>query len=868
MDAAPALAAMAVRKRGYCVVRQALPADVVEEIARQIRSELAHPSAAAESGAKPVDVEDRSTWPKGNQRRVVETVPPGDARAWRAVKEAPKFVAVLDELLGKNMWELPMNPSATERDAAISAQKFTRHWYCPVVFPDQAPQDADSAASPPSKRARGLGSDGTRAWTPAELAALRHAVDLGVSWARVAEELGGARTVAECKAMHARTTPWTAEDVATLAKLAQEAGGLAAAAAAPSRVLSAFQRHSRRPKKQVVEQLRSLAKAAEQTSSKPASEVAVPPHLAWTSVNRRSRAHQGWHIDIGPGFETCAPRVLEGHPFQGAVVLILLSDWAPGGGGTAVAVGSHEWVRDRLSDAGPSGLSHDELSAWAQARVAAGIHDGSIPYHRGPIDPNDMEMSLRIEQITGNAGDIAILHPLAVHSGTNNCLQVPRLMANGMVRITGKAFLTEGHPLMPRRSVQTPAAVPAQRREDIIEAQILAAARAPAASCAHSDTSLASVSVVLPVHNAAAWLDDCLGSLLVQTYCGPIELSVFDDGSTDTSSSILEAWAKRLESAGIQTVISRGESASGCGTAKNRAVEQSTGDVLVFLDADDIMHPDRIAASAAAIARYPHALVGCAWQRMPSCATVHYAAWANGLNAADLLSERFRETTVQMPTWCVRRAVFDATGPFSDALGEDHDWLLRHLANATQSRHAAAVLRYDADSASVSSVDATTDDPSRVLLARVSKADMPLLLYRWRPESESGKTTRRHLMAIKAAAVERDLLSTAPFCTGFTIWGVGRDGRALFASLSSSARALVRAFIDIDPRMQGREYKNHQLEPPNAAPVLAPDNPLAKPPCLVAVSVRRGSECGAGGTLEERIARAFSNCAGSVVFLC
>ena len=50
----------------------------------------------------------------------------------------------------------------------------------------------------------------------------------------------------------------------------------------------------------------------------------------WQVVNRRRVRGKGWHIDIGPGFDTDWRRRLAGHPYQGAVVLVLLSDWAPG----------------------------------------------------------------------------------------------------------------------------------------------------------------------------------------------------------------------------------------------------------------------------------------------------------------------------------------------------------------------------------------------------------------------------------------------------------------------------------------------------------------------------------------------------------
>ena len=50
---------------------------------------------------------------------------------------------------------------------------------------------------------------------------------------------------------------------------------------------------------------------------------------------------------------------------------------------------------------------------------------------------------LFVEQIVGRAGDAVILHPLLLHSGTTNCAVAPRLLANGVARVsavTGGAF--------------------------------------------------------------------------------------------------------------------------------------------------------------------------------------------------------------------------------------------------------------------------------------------------------------------------------------------------------------------------------------------------------------------------------------------
>mmetsp|Transcript_64710 Transcript_64710/g.204300 ORF Transcript_64710/g.204300 Transcript_64710/m.204300 type:complete len:288 (-) Transcript_64710:549-1412(-) len=124
-----------VMERGYGVVRCALTPSQVAVLAGEVARELAEPSepALAESGARPVQLEDAASWPAGTQRRVFEAVPPGGAGPWSAVAESPRLRAALDELLGEGGWELPLNrplpPGGTRED-------FVRHWYCPVTFPE------------------------------------------------------------------------------------------------------------------------------------------------------------------------------------------------------------------------------------------------------------------------------------------------------------------------------------------------------------------------------------------------------------------------------------------------------------------------------------------------------------------------------------------------------------------------------------------------------------------------------------------------------------------------------------------------------------------------------------------------------------
>lgn len=93
------------------------------------------------------------------------------------------------------------------------------------------------------------------------------------------------------------------------------------------------------------------------------------------------------------------------------------------------------------------------------------------------------------------------------------------------------------------------------------------------------------VSVIVPVHNAEQYLEQCLDSILSQTETD-IELVCIDDGSTDSSLHLL----KKYESADSRVVII-GTNNQGAGAARNLGLSVAKGTYLSFLDADDFFEP-------------------------------------------------------------------------------------------------------------------------------------------------------------------------------------------------------------------------------------------------------------------------------------
>ncbi len=89
--------------------------------------------------------------------------------------------------------------------------------------------------------------------------------------------------------------------------------------------------------------------------------------------------------------------------------------------------------------------------------------------------------------------------------------------------------------------------------------------------------------VVIAVHNTQRWLPAALASLDAQRCREHVAVVIVDDGSTDTSAQIIDAYAQRAPAV---TVIHQAN--AGLGAARNRAIALATGRYLAFLDSDDL----------------------------------------------------------------------------------------------------------------------------------------------------------------------------------------------------------------------------------------------------------------------------------------
>lgn len=94
------------------------------------------------------------------------------------------------------------------------------------------------------------------------------------------------------------------------------------------------------------------------------------------------------------------------------------------------------------------------------------------------------------------------------------------------------------------------------------------------------------VTVVVPVYNVEEFLDECVQSVLAQTHM-KLEVILVNDGSTDLSGEISDAWAAR--DTRVRVIHQRN---GGLSAARNSGLTESEGDYITFVDSDDMVAPN------------------------------------------------------------------------------------------------------------------------------------------------------------------------------------------------------------------------------------------------------------------------------------
>src|SRR5262245_44317620 len=115
------------------------------------------------------------------------------------------------------------------------------------------------------------------------------------------------------------------------------------------------------------------------------------------------------------------------------------------------------------------------------------------------------------------------------------------------------------------------------------------------------------VSILIPAFNCEKWIAAAIESALAQTWTGK-EIIVVDDGSTDQTLAI----ARQFASKAVSVITQENQ---GAAAARNKAFSICQGDYVQWLDADDLLAPDKIARQVGALAgcRSKRTLLSSEW---------------------------------------------------------------------------------------------------------------------------------------------------------------------------------------------------------------------------------------------------------------
>ena len=175
------------------------------------------------------------------------------------------------------------------------------------------------------------------------------------------------------------------------------------------------------------------------------------------------------------------------------------------------------------------------------------------------------------------------------------------------------------------------------------------------------------VSVVIPAYNAAPTILETIRSVRAQTY-RDFELIVIDDGSTDATLDVLAAVGEpRL------AVFSYDN--GGLATARNRGTARATGELVSFVDADDLWTPDKLEAQVAALDARPEAGAAYSWTRFVD-ETGRHLRWQEPVRFE---GDVYRPLLVQNflcsgSNILLRRRAMDAAGLFDPSALQMEDW--------------------------------------------------------------------------------------------------------------------------------------------------------------------------------------------------
>ena len=171
------------------------------------------------------------------------------------------------------------------------------------------------------------------------------------------------------------------------------------------------------------------------------------------------------------------------------------------------------------------------------------------------------------------------------------------------------------------------------------------------------------ISAIVPVYNGEKFLGDALSSIFAQDYRS-IEVIVVDDGSTDDTGAIAQSYRE------VQYFY---QERQGSAVARNTGIDNSKGELIAFLDADDLWLPNQLSTQAAYLTKHPEIVYVCGRSKNYLEPGVTCPPWIE----PDELLQVY--DAIQLGSILARRSLFETVGKFNSTYlqGQDLEWFCR-----------------------------------------------------------------------------------------------------------------------------------------------------------------------------------------------
>ncbi|KAF2071856.1 hypothetical protein CYY_006823 [Polysphondylium violaceum] len=414
-------------------------------------------------------------------------------------------------------------------------------------------------------------------------------------------------------------------------------------------------------------------------------------------------------------------------------------------------------------------------------------------------------------------------------------------------------------------------------------------------------TNLPLISICICMKNAEQFLDETLFSCVVQTYRGPLEISIFDDSSTDKSIDIIKKWIPVFKHYSVCLVVNppicidqacntpssifthgmqeydailkqvnngldkepfhKIDISGGPGFARNKAIRYSHGEYLCVCDADDVMYRDRVEMQYRECVKDHNGLVGSNFVRVPLGSSARYTDWCNRMTEQQVFLHQYREVSVIQPTWFMHRSVFDRQGGYVEAVvelgdGGAADNVLHNPAYYIMGTNDnAAQYKHKNQDKHIQKYKKLKSGPAAAPTKTHTAIPEDLIFFH--RHIEHGGTLHKvgpapllvyryhannisnliHRHMLMKVRIEYLEKRVLSQWPKFSIWGAGKDGKKFFTLLSDTSKAKVESFCDVDEKKIGHNY--NAAYTPYSVPIIHFKN--VKPPLIICVALDRSN---------------------------